>query len=150
VERAARPRSGELKRRCGICGIAFSARSRCTVDALDLVRMRDTMTHRGPDDCGIFNQGRVGLAHRRLSIIDVAGGHQPMHDDSGSLHIVYNGEIYNHAELSASLERRGHHYRTRCGSQTLLPLDQSARRPSVDQLRGVIALAFWESRLEAL
>ena len=135
---------------CGICGIAFSARSRCTVDALDLVRMRDTMTHRGPDDCGIFNQGRVGLAHRRLSIIDVAGGHQPMHDDSGSLHIVYNGEIYNHAELRASLERRGHHYRTRCDTETILRLYQEEGPRAVDQLRGMFAFAIWDSRREEL
>src|SRR5207248_4542177 len=124
VERVARPRRGELKRMCGICGIAFSARSRRTVDALDLVRMRDTMTHRGPDDYGIFDQGRVGLAHRRLSIIDVAGGHQPMQDDGGSLHIVYNGEIYNHPDLRASLEQRGHRYRTRCDTETILHLYQ--------------------------
>ncbi|PYO97057.1 MAG: asparagine synthetase B, partial [Gemmatimonadetes bacterium] len=84
--------------------------------------MRDTMTHRGPDDYGIFDEGRVGLAHRRLSIIDVAAGHQPMHDDTGSLHIVYNGEIYNHPDLRASLERRGHRYRTRSDTETILRL----------------------------
>jgi asparagine synthase (glutamine-hydrolysing) len=135
---------------CGICGIAFSTRSRRAVDAQELVRMRDTMTHRGPDDFGIFNQGRVGLAHRRLSIIDVAGGHQPMHDDAGSLHIVYNGEIYNHAELRASLERRGHRYRTRCDTETILRLYQEDGPGAVDQLRGMFAFAIWDSRREEL
>src|SRR3989441_10523739 len=141
---------GELKRMCGICGIAFSARSRRAVDALELVRMRDTMTHRGPDDFGIFNQGRVGLAHRRLSIIDVAGGHQPMHDDSGSLHIVYNGEIYNHTDLRASLERRGHRYPTRCDTETILRLYQEEGPRAVDQLRGMFAFAIWDGSREEL
>jgi asparagine synthase (glutamine-hydrolysing) len=135
---------------CGICGIAFSARSRRLVDAPALVRMRDTMTHRGPDDAGIFDDGRVGLAHRRLSIIDVAGGHQPMHDDSGSLHIVYNGEIYNHQELRVSLERRGHRYRTRCDTETLLRLYQEEGPRAVHQLRGMFAFAVWDGRRQEL
>jgi len=135
---------------CGICGIAFSTRSRRAVDAQELVRMRDTMTHRGPDDFGIFNQGRVGLAHRRLSIIDVAGGHQPMQDDTGSLHIVYNGEIYNHADLRASLEQRGHRYRTRCDTETILRLYREEGPRAVDQLRGMFAFAIWDTRREEL
>ena len=135
---------------CGICGIAFSARSRRQLDAPALVRMRDTMTHRGPDDFGIFHEGRVGLAHRRLSIIDVAGGHQPMHDDGGSLHIVYNGEIYNHQDLRVSLERRGHRYHTRCDTETLLRLYQEDGARAVDQLRGMFAFAIWDGRREEL
>jgi len=135
---------------CGICGIAFSTRSRRRVDAPELVRMRDTMTHRGPDDYGIFDQGRVGLAHRRLSIIDVAGGHQPMQDDGGSLHIVYNGEIYNHPDLRASLERRGHRYRTRCDTETILHLYQEDGADAVRRLRGMFAFAIWDSRREEL
>jgi len=135
---------------CGICGIAFSARSRRRVDAQNLVRMRDTMTHRGPDDFGVFNEGRVGLAHRRLSIIDVAGGHQPMHDDSGSLHIVYNGEIYNHGDLRVSLERAGHRYHTRCDTETLLRLYQEEGAQALHRLRGMFAFAIWDSRREEL
>src|SRR5436189_190477 len=135
---------------CGICGIAFSARSRRQLDAPALVRMRDTMTHRGPDDFGIFHEGRVGLAYRRLSIIDVAGGHQPMHDDGGSLHIVYNGEIYNHQDLRVSLERRGHRYHTRCDTETLLRLYQEDGARAVDQLRGMFAFAVWDGRPEEL
>jgi asparagine synthase (glutamine-hydrolysing) len=131
---------------CGICGIAFSPGSRRQVDAQQLVRMRDTMTHRGPDDFGIFHEGRVGLAHRRLSIIDVAGGHQPMHDDSGSLHIVYNGEIYNHQELKVSLERAGHRYHTRCDTETLLRLYQDEGAQALHRLRGMFAFAIWDGR----
>jgi asparagine synthase (glutamine-hydrolysing) len=135
---------------CGICGIALSSRSRRRLDARELVQMRDTMTHRGPDDYGIFDEGRVGLAHRRLSIIDVAAGHQPMHDDTGSLHIVYNGEIYNHPDLRASLERRGHRYRTRCDTETILRLYHDDGARAVRQLRGMFAFAIWDTRREEL
>ncbi len=135
---------------CGICGIAFSKRSRRSVNVQELVLMRDTMTHRGPDGCGVFTDGRVGLAHRRLAIIDVAGGHQPMHDDDGFLHIVYNGEIYNHRDLRTSLERRGHRYRTRCDTETILRLYQDESSRAVDRLRGMFAFAIWDSRKEEL
>ena len=108
------------------------------------------MTHRGPDGCGLFTEGRVGLAHRRLAIIDVAGGHQPMHDDGGHLHIVYNGEIYNHRELRTSLERRGHLYRTRSDTETILRLYQDESSRAVDRLRGMFAFAIWDSRKEEL
>src|SRR5450759_3210840 len=80
---------------CGINGIAFSSQSGRRVDARVLARMRDVITHRGPDDEGIFIDGAVGLGHRRLSIVDVASGHQPMTNEDSTLHITYNGEIYN-------------------------------------------------------
>jgi asparagine synthase (glutamine-hydrolysing) len=130
---------------CGICGVAFSTRSRRRVDVAALVRMRDTMMHRGPDDYGVFEEGRVGLAHRRLSIIDVAGGHQPMQDDAGALHIVYNGEIYNHPGLQAVLELRGHRYRTRCDTETILRLYQEDGPRVVRRLRGMFAFAIWDA-----
>ena len=93
---------------CGINGIALSTRSRRNVSASVLERMRDVITHRGPDDEGLFIAGAVGLGHRRLSIVDVAAGHQPMTNEDGTLHITYNGEIYNHADHRAELEARGH------------------------------------------
>src|SRR5918912_1106690 len=99
---------------CGINGIAFSSRSRKAVDVRVLERMRDVITHRGPDEAGLFVDGNVGLGHRRLSIVDVGGGHQPMTNEDGSLQIVYNGEIYNHADFRPELEQKGHIYRTRC------------------------------------
>ena len=96
---------------CGINGIAFSSRSRRMVDAAVLERMRDVITHRGPDDEGIFIDGAVGLGHRRLSIVDVSRGHQPMTNEDKTLHITYNGEIYNHSDFRAELEALGHTYR---------------------------------------
>ena len=135
---------------CGICGIALSAGSHRQVDSLGLLQMRDTMTHRGPDACGIFSEGRVGLAHRRLAVIDVGRGHQPMPSDDGSLHIVYNGEIYNHLDLRVALERRGHRYRTSCDTETILHLYQEEGPRAVEQLRGMFAFAIWDSRKQEL
>src|SRR5436309_13525446 len=135
---------------CGICGIASSARSHRLVDRPGLVQMRDTMTHRGPDACGIFSEGRVGLAHRRLAVIDVGRGHQPMPSDDGSLHIVYNGEIYNHLDLRASLKRRRHRYRTSCDTETILHLYQEERPRAVEQLRRTFASAIWDSLKQEL
>jgi len=97
---------------CGIAGIVkFDPRE--TVDEARLKRMRDVLRHRGPDGEGLLLDGPVGLGHRRLSIIDVAGGHQPMANEDETIWIVYNGEIYNHAALRPGLEQRGHRYRNR-------------------------------------
>src|SRR5262245_42727200 len=97
---------------CGIAGIVKLDPAE-TVDAARVKRMRDVLRHRGPDGEGLWIDGPVGLGHRRLAIVDVAGGHQPMHSDTGSAVITYNGEIYNHTALRAELEARGHRYRTR-------------------------------------
>src|SRR5512144_2904098 len=97
---------------CGINGIALSSRSGRRIEKAVLERMRDVVRHRGPDDAGLFMDGRVGLGHRRLSIVDVAAGHQPMANEDGSLQITYNGEIYNHADFRLELEARGHVYQT--------------------------------------
>ena len=99
---------------CGINGIALSTRSGRRLDQDTVVRMRDVIKHRGPDEAGIFVDARVGLGHRRLSIVDVAAGHQPMTNEDDSLQITYNGEIYNHADYREELEARGHVYRTHC------------------------------------
>ena len=107
---------------CGINGIAFSSRSRRHVDASVLKSMRDVITHRGPDDEGIFIDGPVGLGHRRLSIVDVAAGHQPMSNEDGSLYITYNGEVYNHADFRETLEALGHVYQTHCDTETIVHL----------------------------
>ena len=97
-----------------------------------LERMRDVITHRGPDDEGIFVDGRVGLGHRRLSIVDVAAGHQPMTNEDGSLRITYNGEIYNHADFRTSLEARGHVYRSFGDTETILHLYEEYGEACVD------------------
>src|SRR5689334_1899658 len=129
---------------CGINGIAFSSRSRRRVDATDLKAMRDVITHRGPDDEGIYIDENVGLGHRRLSIVDVASGHQPMTNEDGSLYIIYNGEVYNHADYREDLESRGHVYRTHCDTETILHLYEDFGDRCVEHLRGMFAFAIWD------
>jgi asparagine synthase (glutamine-hydrolysing) len=129
---------------CGINGIAFSMQSRRRVDATVLKRMRDVITHRGPDDDGIYIDENVGLGHRRLSIVDVAAGHQPMTNEDGSLHITYNGEVYNHADYRDELEARGHVYRTHCDTETILHLYEDYGDRCVEHLRGMFAFAIWD------
>ncbi|MBD0372878.1 MAG: asparagine synthase (glutamine-hydrolyzing) [Pyrinomonadaceae bacterium] len=135
---------------CGINGIAFSSRAGRSVDAQVLKRMRDVITHRGPDDEGLYLNGAVGLGHRRLSIVDVAAGHQPMTNEDGSLHIVYNGEIYNHADFRAELEARGHTYQTHCDTETILHLYEEYGAGCVEHLRGMFAFAIWDERRREL
>ena len=112
--------------------------------------MRDVLTHRGPDDCGLFVDGAVGLGHRRLSIVDVAAGHQPMTNEDGTLRIVYNGEVYNHADHRPGLERRGHVYRTHCDTETILHLYEEKGSACVEDLRGMFAFAIWDARRREL
>lgn len=135
---------------CGINGIAFSSRSGQHVDPALLERMRDVIRHRGPDDEGIFFSGPIGLGHRRLSIIDVAAGHQPMTNEDGSLHITYNGEIYNHADFRPALEASGHTYRTHCDTETILHLYEEYGQSCVNHLRGMFAFAIWDQRRREL
>ncbi|MBA3710900.1 MAG: asparagine synthase (glutamine-hydrolyzing) [Pyrinomonadaceae bacterium] len=135
---------------CGINGVAFSSRSGREVDVPTLERMRDVIKHRGPDDSGVFVDGPVGLGHRRLSIVDVAAGHQPMPNEDGSLHIVFNGEIYNHADFRPALEARGHRYRTHCDTETILHLYEEDGERVVESLRGMFAFAIWDRRQREL
>jgi asparagine synthase (glutamine-hydrolysing) len=108
--------------------------------------MRDVLRHRGPDDEGIFVDGFVGFGHRRLSIVDVAGGHQPMTNEDGSLYITYNGEIYNHADFRPSLEKCGHVYRTLSDTETILHLYEEHGERCVEHLRGMFAFAIWDRK----
>ncbi len=138
---------------CGINGIALSSNSRRSIGAGVVERMRDVLTHRGPDDAGIFvdaREGRVALGHRRLSIVDVAAGQQPMTNEDGSLHITYNGEIYNHADFRETLETRGHVYNTHCDTETILHLYEEYGASCVDKLRGMFAFAIWDQRKREL
>ncbi len=128
---------------CGINGIAFSSRSSRQVDQSTLVRMRDVLRHRGPDDAGLFIEGPVGIAHRRLSIVDLAMGHQPMPNEDGSLQIVFNGEIYNHADHRPDLEARGHVFATHSDTESILHLYEEYGKQCVDRLRGMFAFAIW-------
>ena len=112
--------------------------------------MRDVITHRGPDEEGLFIDRNVGLGHRRLSIVDVASGHQPMTNEDASLHITYNGEIYNHADYRESLEAAGHVYSTHCDTETILHLYEEHGADCVDYLRGMFAFAIWDQRKREL
>ena len=135
---------------CGINGIAFSSRSGRTVSRPQLEAMRDVIRHRGPDDEGLFIDRNVGLGHRRLSIVDVAAGHQPMTNEDASLHITYNGEIYNHADYREWLESRGHVYKTHCDTETILHLYEEYGLDCVEHLRGMFAFAIWDQRKQEL
>ena len=135
---------------CGINGIALSSRSGLSLDRKVVERMRDVIAHRGPDDVGIFIDGSVGLGHRRLSIVDVASGHQPMTNEDNSLQITYNGEIYNHADYRDDLESRGHVYRTHCDTETILHLYEDYGDGCVNYLRGMFAFAIWDAKKREL
>ncbi|HXF38393.1 MAG TPA: asparagine synthase (glutamine-hydrolyzing) [Blastocatellia bacterium] len=130
---------------CGICGIAIPDHLDRDVDSAALVRMRDSLTHRGPDDAGMYIDGSAGLGHRRLSIVDLAGGHQPMSNEDGRVWIVYNGEVYNHRDLRPDLEARGHQYQTSSDTETIIHLYEERGPRTVEQLRGMFAFAIWDA-----
>jgi asparagine synthase (glutamine-hydrolysing) len=128
---------------CGIAGIvARDPGSR--VDRCRLARMRDALTHRGPDGSGLLVDGPVGLAHTRLAIVDVARGEQPMSNETEDVWVVFNGEIYNHADLRPGLQAKGHCYRTRCDTETIVHLYEERGDAAVEQLRGMFAFAVWD------
>jgi len=135
---------------CGINGIAFSRKSKRQVDRRALEAMRDVQFHRGPDDGGMFIEENIGLGHRRLSIVDVSHGAQPMFNEDGSLVIIYNGEIYNHADYRAELEAKGHVYQTHCDTETILHLYEEYGAKAVEKLRGMFAFAIWNRREKTL
>lgn len=134
---------------CGIAGIVLADKDD-RVSADRLRRMCDAMVHRGPDDEGIFTSGNAGLAMRRLSIIDVAGGQQPIANETGDIHLVCNGEIYNHQALRAELESRGHRFRTASDVEVILHLYEEQGADCVLQLRGMFAFALWDGRKRRL
>jgi asparagine synthase (glutamine-hydrolysing) len=129
---------------CGICGIVSTNRdvapSRARLEA-----MRDSMTHRGPDAAGLYIEAGVGLGHRRLSIVDVEHGQQPMFSDNRRFVVVYNGEMFNHPSLKPQLEASGVHYRTRSDTETLLHLFERYGEKAVDHMRGMFAFAVWDT-----
>ena len=134
---------------CGIVGIV-KLNQRETVDEARLKRMRDVLRHRGPDGEGLWIEGPVGLGMRRLAIVDVAGGRQPMANEDGTVWIVYNGEVYNHADLRPELEQRGHRYRTRSDTETILHLYEENGERCVERLQGMFAFALWDQKRRRL
>jgi asparagine synthase (glutamine-hydrolysing) len=133
---------------CGIVGI-LDLQNR-PLDPGWLEGMNASLYHRGPDDGGSYVRGGVGLAMRRLSIIDVAGGHQPIHNEDKSVWVVFNGEIYNHRELRAELEQAGHTYYTNSDSETLVHLYEQHGVAGVARLRGMFAFALWDEKAARL
>ncbi len=129
---------------CGISGIYNLDQH--PVDGDLLRRMNDTLVHRGPDGSGLFVDGAIGLGHRRLSIIDLHTGDQPMATPEGDLQVVFNGEIYNFLELRSELEGRGHVFRTHSDTETLLHGYHEWGLGFVERLRGMFAIALWDSR----
>lgn len=142
---------------CGICGIAIPGQLNRRVDPARLDRMRDVLTHRGPDDAGARISGNVGLGHRRLSIVDVTGGHQPMSNQScgaagekGKVWIAFNGEIYNHPQLRPMLEAKGHRYQNNSDTETIVHLYEERGIEAVEALSGMFAFAIWDEANERL
>jgi asparagine synthase (glutamine-hydrolysing) len=135
---------------CGICGIALSSRSTRAVSRDVATRMRDVMAHRGPDGVGLYLEDCVALGHRRLSIIDVAHGAQPMASDDGRIQLVYNGEVYNHPALHDELVADGVRYHTRCDTETILRLYERLGADTPRRLRGMFAFAIWDARKREL
>ncbi len=127
---------------CGITG--FVNLKRATASGPDLRRMLDVISHRGPDGHGMHEDGPAFLGHRRLSIIDVAGGHQPMSNETGSVWITFNGEIFNHADLRPALQAAGHQYTTRCDTETIVHAYEQYGPDCVKQFRGMFAFAIWD------
>src|SRR5215472_16827484 len=134
---------------CGIAGIVEFAAD-AVADEGALRRMCTTMFHRGPDEEGFDVQGRVGVGMRRLSIIDLKTGQQPMTNEDGSVRLVYNGEIYNHLSLRQQLLARGHVFRTCCDTETIVHLYEEYGRDCVRHLRGMFAFALWDARRRTL
>ncbi|MBA2459865.1 MAG: asparagine synthase (glutamine-hydrolyzing) [Gemmatimonadales bacterium] len=132
-----------------MCGIVGRVGPSATSEA-EIVRMCDAIRHRGPDDWGTFVEGGVGLGMRRLSIIDLAGGRQPITNEDGSVVIVFNGEIYNHESLHAELEAKGHHFRTRSDTEVLVHLYEDHGEGLLQRLRGMFALAIWDRKRRRL
>jgi asparagine synthase (glutamine-hydrolysing) len=133
---------------CGICGIAAGRGGAPDPDAL--AAMSATLVHRGPDDDGQVVAPPVGLAARRLSIIDLAGGHQPIANEDGRVHVVQNGEIYNHEVLHRELAARGHEFRTRCDTEAIVHLFEEHGDGFAERLRGMFAVAIWDGRASRL
>jgi len=134
-----------------VCGVAGLVGQRDEViQAADVHRMCQTIVHRGPDDEGIYAQGPVGLGMRRLSIIDLSGGRQPIHNEDRSVWVVFNGEIYNFLELRQQLEARGHKFYTHADTEVIVHLYEEMGADCVKKLRGMFAIALYDERKQSL
>src|SRR5580693_453353 len=133
---------------CGIAGfVSTASASGCEAT---LARMTDAIRHRGPDDSGYYHDQFAHLGHRRLSIVDVDGGHQPMTNEAGTTWITYNGEIFNHCDLRPALERAGHRYASRSDTETILHSYEQHGPGCLERFRGMFAFAIWDSERRQL
>lgn len=134
---------------CGICGkLGFQNTG---IDRDLLIKMADTMPHRGPDDSGFFHCNNIGLAHKRLSIIDISSnGRQPMSNEDDSIWIVFNGEIYNFSEHRESLQKKGHIFKSRTDSEVIIHLYEEFGLECLEKLNGMFAFAIWDKNIERL
>src|ERR1051326_8139135 len=130
---------------CGIIGFVNFDREQ-TADPQTARAMAAAIVHRGPDDEGFYFNGNVAMGMRRLSIIDLAGGHQPISNEDGSVWVVFNGEIYNYRELRELLLARGHHLKTNSDTETLIHLYEEEGPEGLRRLRGMFAYAIWDAR----
>ncbi len=128
---------------CGIAGVLYRDPA-AIVDVSQITAMCDVLTHRGPDDQGVYVSGSVGLGMRRLSIIDLSGGHQPMQTDDGRLTIVFNGEIYNYQDVRRGLAEKGHRFRTQSDTEAILHAYHEYGPACLRLLNGMFAVAIWD------
>jgi asparagine synthase (glutamine-hydrolysing) len=129
---------------CGICGV-YEFDKDVRVEQSLIKKMCDVLIHRGPDEEGIYLDKNIGLGHRRLSIIDLSTGQQPLCNEDGSIWVVFNGEIYNYLELRKTLIQKGHILKTNCDTETIVHLYEEVGEDFVSQLRGMFSIAIWDS-----
>ncbi|MDP3686477.1 MAG: asparagine synthase (glutamine-hydrolyzing), partial [Sulfurimicrobium sp.] len=134
---------------CGIVGI-FNLKDKREIDQQVLARMNQTQFHRGPDEGGLHAEPGIGLGHRRLSIIDLSSGHQPLFNEDGSVVVVFNGEIYNYVDLMPELQRLGHTFRTHCDTEVIVHAWEEWGEACVERFRGMFAFALWDRNKETL
>ena len=134
---------------CGIAGIA-STEPGAMQDVETIRRMCNAIVHRGPDDDGYYVCDGAGLGIRRLSIIDLSGGHQPIHNEDRNVWVVFNGEIYNFPELRRDLESRGHNFYTHSDTEVIVHLYEELGADCLKKLRGMFAIALWDERARTL
>lgn len=134
---------------CGICGV-FNMRKDEPVSRAVLTSMNALISHRGPDDCGIYLDRFLGFGHRRLSVIDLAGGKQPLSNEDGTVWVTYNGEIYNHKELRSELLKKGHTFVTDCDTEVIVHAYEEYGEDCVSKFNGMFAFALWDAKKETL
>jgi len=134
---------------CGITGI-FDTRGKGEIDRAVLHRMNESQHHRGPDEGGLHVEPGLGLGHRRLSIIDLSTGQQPLYNEDGSVSVVFNGEIYNYRELIPELQQLGHRFHTRSDTEVIVHAWEAWGERCVDRFRGMFAFALWDRNRETL